>query len=235
MLADKLKKSLLQAAIQGKLTEQLPTDDNVDDLLKSIQEEKAKLIKEKKIKKHKPLPEITDEEIPFEIPANWRWVRLNDIVSILGDGLHGTPEYNITGKFYFINGNNLLDEKIIIKDTTKKVSKKEYNKYQKPLDKNTVLLSINGTIGNVAFYNNEKIILGKSICFFNLLSDIHKKYLKYILYSPYFIKYSISTATGSTIKNLSLKAMNNFLIPLPPLAEQQRIVNKLDKLLAHLN
>ena len=231
---DKLKKSILQSAIQGKLTEQLATDDNVEDLLQAIKEEKELLIKEKKIKKQKPLPEITEEEIPFEIPENWKWIRLGEIVSILGDGLHGTPIYDESGEYYFINGNNLLEEKIIIKSTTKKVSQIEYEKYKKNLNKDTMLVSINGTIGNVAFYDNEKVMLGKSVCYFNLLKNVNKKYLKYIFYSVYFIKYVNKMATGSTIKNLSLKAMNLFIIPLPPLAEQKRIVEKLDKLLADI-
>ena len=231
---DKLKKSILQSAIQGKLTEQLATDDNVEDLLQAIKEEKERLIKEKKIKKQKPLPEITEEEIPFTIPENWKWIRLGEIVSILGDELHGTPIYDESGEYYFINGNNLLEEKIIIKSTTKKVSQIEYEKYKKNLNKDTMLVSINGTIGNVAFYDNEKVMLGKSVCYFNLLKNVNKKYLKYIFYSVYFIKYVNKMATGSTIKNLSLKAMNLFIIPLPPLAEQKRIVEKLDKLLADI-
>ena len=231
---DKLKKSILQSAIQGKLTEQLATDDKVEDLLQAIKEEKERLIKEKKIKKQKPLPEITEDEIPFAIPENWKWIRLGEIVSILGDGLHGTPIYDESGEYYFINGNNLLEEKIIIKSTTKKVSQIEYEKYKKNLNKDTMLVSINGTIGNVAFYDNEKVMLGKSVCYFNLLKNVNKKYLKYIFYSVYFIKYVNKMATGSTIKNLSLKAMNLFIIPLPPLAEQKRIVEKLDKLLADI-
>ena len=234
MLADKLRKSVLQSAIQGKLTEQLATDDKVEDLLQAIKEEKELLIKEKKIKKQKPLPEITEDEIPFAIPENWKWVRLGEIVSILGDGLHGTPIYDESGEYYFINGNNLLEEKIIIKSTTKKVSQIEYEKYKKDLNKNTMLVSINGTIGNVAFYDNEKIMLGKSVCYFNLLKNVNKKYLKYIFYSIYFIKYVNKMATGSTIKNLSLKAMNLFIIPLPPLEEQKRIVEKLDNVLANI-
>lgn len=82
MLADKLRKSVLQSAIQGKLTEQLATDDKVEDLLQAIKEEKELLIKEKKIKKQKPLPKITEDEIPFAIPENWKWVRLGEIVLI---------------------------------------------------------------------------------------------------------------------------------------------------------
>ena len=86
MIADALKKSLLQAAIQGKLTEQLPEDGDARDLLKAIQKEKARLIKEGKIKKQKPLPEITEDEIPFDIPDNWVWVRLGDLFDITRGG-----------------------------------------------------------------------------------------------------------------------------------------------------
>ena len=146
----------MQSAIQGKLTEQLATDDKVEDLLQAIKEEKERLIKEKKIKKQKPLPEITEEEIPFTIPENWKWIRLGEIVSILGDGLHGTPIYDESGEYYFINGNNLLEEKIIIKSTTKKVSQIEYEKYKKNLNKDTMLVSINGTIGNELFMIMKK-------------------------------------------------------------------------------
>ena len=91
MLADKLRKSVLQSAIQGKLTEQLATDDNVEDLLQAIEEEKELLIKEKKIKKQKPLPEIIEDEIPFAIPENWKWVRLGDISYKIVDGDHNPP------------------------------------------------------------------------------------------------------------------------------------------------
>lgn len=234
MLADKLRKAVLQAAVQGKLTKQLPTDGNAADLVAEIKKEKERLIKEKKIKKQKPLPPITAEEIPFEIPDNWCWVRLGDLVSILGDGLHGTPRYKENGEYFFINGSNLKEEKIIIKPTTKKVSNDEYEKYKKNLNKNTVLISINGTIGNIAFYNDEKVMLGKSICYFNFLKDINKKYIKYVFSNMYFYEYVNEMATGSTIKNLSLKAMNLFIIPLPTLEEQKRIVEKIEEILTRI-
>ena len=82
MFADRLKKSLLQAAIQGQLTEQLPTDGNARDLLRKIRTEKAKLIAAKKIKAEKPFPPVTDDEIPFDIPESWCWVRLGDVCQI---------------------------------------------------------------------------------------------------------------------------------------------------------
>ena len=165
-----------------------------------------------------------DEEIPFEIPTTWNWARLANITSILGDGIHGTPEYDATGTVYFINGNNLSNGSIEIKADTKKVSEQEAEKHKRLLNSTTVLVSINGTLGNVAFYNGENVILGKSACYFNLMGDIDKQYIKYILETEYFTEYAKNVATGSTIKNVPLAGMRNFLIPVPPITEQYRIV-----------
>ena len=161
-----MKKSIFQSAIQGKLVEQRPEEGTGEELYQQIQAEKQRLIQEKKIKKEKPLPEIVEDEIPFDIPESWKWVRLQNITTVLGDGIHGTPQYTITGGYYFINGNNLAEGRIEIKSDTKQVDVSEYEKHKKPLDTNTILISINGTIGNYAFYEGEPIILGKSACYF---------------------------------------------------------------------
>ena len=165
-----------------------------------------------------------DEEIPFEIPATWNWARLSNITSILGDGIHGTPEFDATGTVYFINGNNLSNGSIEIKADTKKVSEQEAEKHKRLLNSTTVLVSINGTLGNVAFYNGENVILGKSACYFNLMGNIDKQYIKHILETEYFTEYAKNVATGSTIKNVPLAGMRNFLIPVPPITEQHRII-----------
>lgn len=165
-----------------------------------------------------------DNEIPFEIPATWNWARLSNITSILGDGIHGTPEYDATGTAYFINGNNLSNGSIEIKADTKKVSEQEAEKHKRLLNSTTVLVSINGTLGNVAFYNGENVILGKSACYFNLMGNIDKQYIKHILETEYFTEYAKNVATGSTIKNVPLAGMRNFLIPVPPITEQHRII-----------
>ena len=165
-----------------------------------------------------------DEEVPFEIPATWNWARLSNITSILGDGIHGTPEYDATGTVYFINGNNLNNGSIEIKADTKKVSEQEAEKHKRLLNSTTVLVSINGTLGNVAFYNGENVILGKSACYFNLMGNIDKQYIKHILETEYFTEYAKNVATGSTIKNVPLAGMRNFLIPVPPITEQHRII-----------
>jgi type I restriction enzyme S subunit len=229
---DQLKPTILQLAVMGKLVEQDPNDEPASTLLKKIVKEKAQLIKEGKIKKQKPLPEITEDEKPFGLPVGWVWCRLQEMVYLLGDGLHGTPEYTPNERYYFVNGNNLSDGQIVIKPETKTVAQDQYDKYKKDLRENTVLVSINGTLGNVAFYKGEKIVLGKSACYFNLAGDIYKHFIKVLIEAPCFMEYALKSATGSTIKNLGLKAMNNLPVALPPKEEQRRIVTKVDELMA---
>jgi len=169
------------------------------------------------------------------LPKHWQEKSLKEIVSLLGDGLHGTPKYDEKGDYFFINGNNLDEGKIVIKENTKRVSKEEYQKHKKNLTDRTILVSINGTLGNIAFYNNEKVILGKSACYFNLLEGVDKKYVSLILSGQRFLSYAQKTATGSTIQNVSLKSMRDFKIPLPPIQEQQSIVSKLEELFSELD
>lgn len=226
-----MKRSILQYAIQGKLVEQRPEEGTGEELYQQIQAKKQRLVKEGKIKKEKPLPEITEDEVPFDIPESWKWVRLQNIATALGDGIHGTPQYTINGGYYFINGNNLAEGKIEIKPDTKQVDASEYEKHKKPLDANTILISINGTIGNYAFYEEEPIILGKSACYFSLLNGVCKEYICIFLKSKVFFDYARQEATQTTIKNVSLKSMRMLPVPLPPLAEQKRIVAKIEELL----
>ena len=201
-------------------------------MLARIAEQKERMVKAGEIRKQKPLPTISEKEIVFDLPNGWEWCRLQEIVYLLGDGLHGTPEYTPDEQFYFVNGNNLSNGEIVIKPDTKTVAKDQHEKYRKPLGKNSVLVSINGTLGNVAFYNNEEIILGKSACFFNLVQDIYKRLIKIVIEAPSFKEYAYANATGSTIKNLGLGAMNSLPIALPPKEEQRRIVAKVDELMA---
>jgi len=105
----------------------------------------------------------------------------------------------------------------------------EYLKYKKELNENSILVSINGTLGNVAFYSNERVILGKSACYFNVLNGINKEYIKLIIQSKYFFNYAYKHATGSTIKNVSLMSMRLFPIPLPSTNEQEEIVKEMEK------
>jgi type I restriction enzyme, S subunit len=229
---DQLKQTILQLAVMGKLVPQDPNDEPASELLKRISAEKAELVKEGKIRNAKPLPPIAATEKPFQLPSGWAFCRLQELVSILGDGLHGTPSYDDDGDYFFINGNNLNDGAILIKPDTKRVGLGEFERHKKELNSRTVLISINGTIGNVAFFNDEQVILGKSACYFNLLSGIEKLYIKRFVESPLFFRYASSQATATTISNLGLKAINSFPIPVPPTTEQQRIIAKVDELFA---
>ena len=229
---DALKQTLLQLAVMGKLVAQDVNDEPASALLKRFQVEKGKLIAEGTIKKGQPLVAITAEEKKFGIPQGWEWTRLKDVVYVLGDGLHGTPKYSPNEKCYFINGNNLQNGIIEIKSETKTISEKEMDKHKKNLNYRTILVSINGTIGNVAFYNNEKIALGKSACYFNLANQISKDYLRLLIESPYFASYAARSVSGTTIMNLSLAAMNNFPLPIAPFPEQLRIVAKVSEFMA---
>ena len=226
-----MQKSILQMAIQGKLVEQRPEEGTGEELYQQIQAEKKRLIAEGKIKREKPLPEITEDEIPFEIPEGWKWVRLSQIISVLGDGIHGTPAFDEIGDYYFVNGNNLAKGHIVFKADTKKVSFNEYEKHKKPLDMNTILISINGTIGNYAFYAGEPIILGKSACYFSVLAGVNKEYICHLINTKFFMDYAVKEATQTTIKNVSLKVMRMLPVPLPPIAEQKRIVARLEEIL----
>lgn len=130
-------------------------------------------------------------------------VRIRDFVEGYGDGIHGTPSYNEKGTYYFINGNNLINGKIQITDSTLMISQDEYEKIKRPLSRNTLLLSINGTLGHIGVYNGENIALGKSICYLNIKEDKNKYFIKYILSTSEFQKYIQLVAHGSTIKNLA--------------------------------
>jgi len=162
--------------------------------------------------------------------GEWKEVILKDVVTILGDGLHGTPQYDDNGEYYFINGNNLCDGKIVIKESTKKANNEEYEKYKKDLNDQTIFVSINGTLGNVALYNNEKCILGKSACYFNVLEEVDKYFIKYVVTNKNFQEYIHNFANGTTIKNVSLNTMREYPFLLPPLSEQQAIATILSSL-----
>ena len=244
---DKLKKSILQYAIQGKLVSQDSNDEPAAVLLERIRAEKKAQLGKKYVESYiykgddncyyehinGKNVDIT-EEIPYDLPIGWIWERLRNITEIIGDGIHGTPNFDDNGKYYFINGNNLVGGKIVLKDSTKKVNENEFLLHRKPLTLNTILLSINGTLGNIAYYNNEPIILGKSACYISLSKDISKEYVRVVLETKSFLDYAVHRATKTTIANISLNAIRTFLFPVPPLAEQKRIVEKIDEIFAKL-
>ena len=153
--------------------------------------------------------------------------KLNDFLESYGDGLHGTPNYSENGDYYFINGNNLENNRISINDTTPKLSESEYQKIKRPLKSNALLLSINGTLGKLAFYNNEKIALGKSACYLNIKPEVDRRYIKYVLSTKEFQKYMYTVASGSTIKNFAPKQAADYEFFAPNLPTQKKIADVL--------
>lgn len=157
--------------------------------------------------------------------SEWEEVKLSDVAERIGDGLHGTPIYTENGDYPFINGNNLESGRIKLKDNTKLVSFDEYIKHKKDISENAVLVSINGTIGNVALYNGEDVLLGKSACYINLKKSVSKYFIQYVLSGSIFQEYIKRYSTGSTIKNVSLKMMRDFDFKIPKdLEEQEQII-----------
>src|ERR1035437_4815015 len=174
-----------------------------------------------------------------EFSGDWETRILDEITDKISDGYHGTPIYDDNGEYYFINGNNLINDKVVVNENTKKVDKEQFEIHKKPLNGNTILLSINGTIGSLAFYNNEKIILGKSACYITLKDNTDKYCIYSQLETNKISNFFISELTGTTIKNLSLGTIKNTNISLPTILEQQKISSFIkaidDKLLGYKN
>jgi type I restriction enzyme, S subunit len=168
----------------------------------------------------------------FEDTGDWGEMTLDDLTTKISDGIHTTPNYENDGEYYFINGNNLIDGKIRIDEKTKKVTKEEYNKHKRNLSESTILLSINGTIGNIAVFNNEKVILGKSACYINIdESKADKTFIIYFIQTDAINKYFDFELTGSTIKNLSLKSIKETIIKIPiKRKEQEKIADTLSSI-----
>ena len=216
-----MKDSLLQAAMEGKLTTQKAEDGDAKDLLLAIREEKGKLVKEKKGKKEKPLAPITDEEIPFDIPENWVWCRLGDCIKLLS-GQDLTPDkYNASGKgtIYITGASNIENGRITVN---------RWTEFPRAIaHKGELLITCKGTIGEMCFLNIDKVHIARQIMSI-------KEILVDIKYVHIFLLSYVNTLKGnakSMIPGIDRKNVLNALFPLPPLAEQQRIVEKLDQLL----
>ena len=164
----------------------------------------------------------------------WDSKELTNYSTKIGDGLHGTPKYVSNTGIYFINGNNLESGSILISNETKEVTKEDSLKNDKQLTSNTILMSINGTIGNLAWYQNETVMLGKSVAYITL-KNCDKSYMYCYLQSVKISNYFFNNLTGSTIKNLGLKTIRETEISIPTeITEQIKIgdyFQQIDKLI----
>ena len=232
---DMMKKSILQEAVQGKLVPQDPNDEPASVLLKKIAEEKKRLIKEGKIKKQKPLPAITEDEIPFDIPESWEWVRLSEISKQITDGEHNTPKrVNEFCGYYLLSARNVRDGEIKL-DVVDYVDHSEYEKLSARCNpvKGDILISCSGSIGRCAVVNDENnYVMVRSAAMVSAIK-CDPNYLMYAIQSE-CVQKQINTLKKQTAQaNLFLGAISVLKIPLPPYLEQKRIVNRLNEVLSH--
>ena len=234
---ENMKKSILRYAIQGKLVEQRAEEGTGEELYQQIQAEKQRLIQEKKIKKEKPLPEITEDEKPFDIPESWIWVRLSQIWSILnGDRGKNYPAKSTLSKtgIPFISAINLNGKTVVEDENLLCLSQIQYDKLVNgKLQKNDVVVCIRGSLGKHGVYPFDQGAIASSLVilrnyFFNICDD---EFLLLYLDSPLFFSEIKKYDNGTAQPNLAAKSLEQFLIPLPPLYEQKRIVAKIEELL----
>lgn len=226
-----MRQTALQDAIMGVLVEQDETDEPASALYKKIQAEKERLVKEKKIKKEKTLPEIEADEIPFEIPESWKWVRFNSILDIR-DGTHDTPKYHkegiplITSKNLKSGDIDFTNIKYISEDDHRKIAERS------KVDNGDILFAMIGTIGNPVLVNTETEFSIKNVALFKNYPNKNVE-TKYILYFLKAIEKQLKEeASGAVQSFLSLTYLRKLLIPFPPIAEQYRIIEKLDEIMA---
>ena len=196
----------------------------LDCLITLHQQKITLLIKLKKAMLEKMFPKkgTVIPEFRFNGFANaWEQRKFSQGVSEIGDGLHGTPTYCDNGNVFFINGNNLVDGKIVINSETKTVDETQQSLSDKDLDDNTILLSINGTIGNLAYYSGEKLMLGKSAAYIKV-SAFDIKFVYTYLQTPSVHSYFMNSLTGTTIKNLGLKAIREMKLDIPQDIDEQK-------------
>lgn len=235
---DKLKQSVLQYAMEGKLVKQDPSDEPASELIKKIENEKAKLIKEGKIKKSKKLPAITDDEKPFDIPDSWEWVRLDSLAQVLnGDRGKNYPgkEYWISEGIPFINA-GALGEKNINKSKINYISEQRYKLLRAGFIKNNdILYCLRGSLGKMSISRINIGAIASSVCIIRLFDDRILNYI-WVALSSEFGKYLIKEFENGTAQpNLSANNIKKYYLPIPPLEEQKRIITKTNKLMKSIS
>lgn len=231
---DKLRKSILQQAVQGKLTERDQADEPASELLKRIKTEKEALIKSGKIKKEKLFPAITDDEKPYDIPDTWEWVRLsNASVGQITYGIIKLGEEDSEG-VKVLRCSDIKPGYIVTSNirTVKKALSEEY--VRTILNGGEIVINVRGTLGGCAVVPIELkgYNVAREVAVIPISKLISNKYLMYILLSPIFDSYLIENLRGVAYKGLNIELLSNFPIPLPPIAEQKRIVKRVEELLA---
>ncbi|MFY9282835.1 MAG: restriction endonuclease subunit S [Miniphocaeibacter sp.] len=228
-----LKSSILQLAISGKLVEQREEEGTAKELLEQVGIKKEQLIKEKKIRRIKSSGKITEEEIPFDIPDSWEWVRFLDIIDVR-DGTHDTPKYVSKG-IPLITSKNLVNG-IIDFDNIKLISREDSEDINKRsgVDCGDILFAMIGTIGNPVLVIKEREFSIKNMALFKTI-DSELFSMEYLLWYLQLEQEAMKRrARGAVQSFVSLTYLRNYLIPIPPLEEQKRIVTRIEELMPYI-
>ncbi len=233
MTPQELKSSILQLAVQGRLVEQRPEEGTAEELYRQIQEEKQRLIKEGKIKKEKPLPEITEDEVPFDIPESWKWVRLGNI-STYSQKKEKIVASDITKDMWLLDLEDIEKEtgRIIQKST---IVNRKVNGDKVRFNKGQILYSKLRPYLKKVLVAPENGISTPEIVPFSMYGKINPEYIVVVLTCPH-VDFAINSVTyGVKMPRVGTETMCNLLVPLPPLAEQKRIVAKIEELLPYID
>ncbi|MBU0945010.1 MAG: restriction endonuclease subunit S [Proteobacteria bacterium] len=228
-----LKQTILQLAVIGKLVPQNPTDEPASTLLEKIAKEKTRLIKEGKIKKQKMLPEISDEEKPFELPEGWEWCNLSDLFAIVTDGDHQAPPKSDTGVPFLVIGN--LNTGEVALDGCRYVPEDYYQNLdwsRQPIA-GDLLYTVTGSYGIPILVDSDaNFCVQRHVAILKSTKSSPRKYLLMALASKCALDYATEIATGIAQKTVPLTGLRRMPTPVAPENEQQRIVAKVDELLA---
>lgn len=234
-IVKQLRQAILHEVIQGKLVKQNTDEGNATELLEKIKAQKAKLIEAKEIKKEKPLPEITEEEIPFQIPVNWVWCRLGEICSHISDIDHNMPSKVSSGGVKFLSAKDLLDDGTInFTDDIKHISEADFIRLGRKIipQRNDIIYSrIGARLGKARIVEtDERFLVSYSCCTIRTLNP-NKHFLAALLDSGFVLKQAVKETTANSIPDLGMQKIKEFIIPFPPLDEQKRIVIKLEEVM----
>ena len=225
-----MKKSILQYAIQGKLVDQRLEEGTGEELYQQIQVEKQMLIKKGKIKKVIPLAEITDDEIPFDIPESWKWCRLSDIIDVR-DGTHDSPKYVPEG-IPLVTSKNLSNG-MIDYGNVKYITQEDADKInaRSMVEDDDILFAMIGSIGNPVLVKKDREFCIKNMALFKKYADTDIS-MQYMYWFFFYAQYKLKKeASGGVQSFISLSRFREYLVPLPPYEEQIRIANKIEQIL----
>ncbi|TKG16279.1 restriction endonuclease subunit S [Vibrio breoganii] len=230
---DQLKQTILQLAVMGKLVPQDPNDEPASALLDRIAEEKAQLIKDKKIKKQKAQPPISDDEKPFELPNGWEWCYLQGLFSVVTDGDHQAPPKADSGVPFLVIGN--LNTGNIKFEDCKFVPDSYYQKLdwtRQPV-KGDILYTVTGSYGiPIVVKENKPFCVQRHVAILNSTKNTPIEFIRYVLLSKYSFDFATSVATGIAQKTVPLSGLRRMPVPLPPKNEVLAILEKIDVMMS---